>query len=62
MKQKEEKQRRVRKEYAPDGERGQKAMSFRIDLDNVKWLNQQPNKGRYVNNLIASDRETKKRK
>lgn len=48
---------RVRKAYAPRGERSQKMVTFRADLDNIKWLEQQHNKGRYINNLIAADRE-----
>jgi hypothetical protein len=30
-------------------------MSFRIDNDVLEWLNAQPNKGRYINNLIRGD-------
>lgn len=48
---------RVRKAYAPRGERSQKMVTFRADLDNIEWLEQQHNKGRYINNLIAADRE-----
>lgn len=48
---------RVRKAYAPKGERSQKMVTFRADLENIKWLEQQHNKGRYINNLIAADRE-----
>lgn len=47
---------RVRKAYAADGERGQKMFNFRCDLDNWEWLQQQKNKGRYLNELIANDR------
>lgn len=47
---------RVRKAYAPKGERGQKMMSFRLDNENAEWLNQQPNKGRVLNELIAAAR------
>lgn len=59
MKQKEqkEKQERVRKAYSPAGTVSQKMMSFRVDLDNVEWLSQQHNKGRYINDLIAADRQ-----
>lgn len=57
MKQEETKQKeRVRKAYAPKGERGQKMMSFRIDNENAAWLEQQPNKGRFINNLIERER------
>lgn len=49
----------VRKEYAARGERSQKMVSLRIDYDNLVWLNQQHNKGRYINELIAADRKAK---
>ena len=48
---------RVRKAYSPAGSVSQKMMSFRVDLDNVEWLSQQHNKGRYINDLIAADRQ-----
>ena len=48
---------RVRKEYGKKGERTQKMMSFRIDNDLTEWLDSQPNKGRYINNLIADDKK-----
>ena len=47
---------RVRKARSKNGERGQKMMSFRVDVDNLEWLESQPNKGRYINELIAADR------
>lgn len=53
---KEETKERTRKVYAARGERAQKMMSFRVDIDNMEWLAQQANKGRYINNLIAQDR------
>ena len=56
MKQTEEKERQ-RKAYAAKGERSQKMMSFRVDNEVADWLNQQPNKGRYINNLIREDME-----
>lgn len=56
MTKKKEEAARVRKAYAPNGERGQKPFAFRLDNENVEWLNQQPNKGRYINELIAADR------
>lgn len=46
----------VRKAYARKGERSQVMMSFRLDNENAEWLNQQPNKGRYINELIAAAR------
>jgi len=57
MNEENEKRERVRKAYAPRGERSQKMVTFRADLDNIEWLERQPNKGRYINNLIAADRE-----
>lgn len=57
MKEKNEDKQRVRKAYAAAGSRSQKTMSFRLDNENAEWLNQQPNKGRYINELIKADRE-----
>lgn len=37
----------------------QKMMSFKIDNDNLEWLQMQPNKGRYINALIERDRKEK---
>ena len=48
---------RVRKAYSIRGERSQQMMTFRIDNENVDWLQQQRNKGRYINTLIQADRE-----
>lgn len=47
----------TRKAYSADGERGQKMMSFRLDLENIEYLNKKPNKGRYINDLIRRERE-----
>lgn len=57
MNKKKEDEARVRKAYATHGSRSQKTMSFRLDNENAEWLNQQPNKGRYINELIKADRE-----
>lgn len=48
---------RLRREYAPRGQKSQKMVTFRLDLENEEWLARLPNKGRYINNLIAADRE-----
>lgn len=56
MKKTEEPQERSRKARSKNGERGQKMMSFRVDNENAAWLTQQANKGRYINDLIAADR------
>lgn len=53
----QEKERQQRKKYAAAGQRGQKMMSIRIDNDLVDWLNQQRNKGRYINDLIRDDKD-----
>lgn len=37
----------------------QKMVSFKLDNDNLKWLQMQPNKGRYINALIEQDRKAK---
>lgn len=45
-----------RKQYAKRGEKSSKMLSFRIDSDNLAWLNTQANKGRVINDLIAKAR------
>lgn len=54
--QEQELKERVRREYAAKGSRNQKMMTFRIDLENVDFLERQGNKGRYINDLIAKAR------
>lgn len=56
MKEKKEEQQRTRRAYAAKGERSQRMIAFRLDNENAEWLSQQPNKGRYLNNLIETDR------
>ena len=56
MKQKEESE-RIRKPGIKHGTRTQKPTAFRLDNDLELWLNSQPNKGRYLNNLIRADRD-----
>ena len=46
---------RVRKEGITHGKVSQKVFSFRLDIEHLEWLNLQPNKGRYINDLIAKD-------
>lgn len=53
---KEQAKERTRREYAKKGERNQTMVTFRLDNENFEWLHQQPNKGRYINKLIAADR------
>ena len=50
---------RIRKEYAPKGHRNQTPMTFRCDNDLLDWLGNQPNKGRYINDLIRQDKENR---
>ena len=57
MKQEKETKERIRRTYAKAGARSQKSITFRLDLESADWLDQQTNKGRYINNLIADDRE-----
>ena len=52
----EEPKERVRREYAAKGSRSQKMMTFRIDLENVEFLERQVNKGRFLNDLLAQAR------
>lgn len=40
----------------------QKMVSFKLDNDNLEWLQMQPNKGRYINSLIEQDRQAKSMK
>ena len=44
-----------RKKYAKAGTRTQKMLSFLLDNDLREWINSQPNKGRYINNLIREN-------
>lgn len=56
MEEKKEPKERIKRRFAPDGERSQKMMSFRLDKENEFWLSTMPNKGRYINDLIKKDR------
>lgn len=49
----------IRKEGRTRGTITQKPMAFRCDIENIDWLEKQPNKGRYINELIRQDREGK---
>ena len=58
MKDEKTEKERVRKAYAPRGQRSQGRMTFRIDYENEEWLQSHvTNKGRYLNELIRRDRE-----
>lgn len=48
---------RVRKSYAPRGQRSQVRVTFLLDNENVEHFNKQTNKSRYLNRLVANDRE-----
>lgn len=57
---KEESKERVKRVYAQKGQRNQdKSFTFRLDNEVAEWLYQQPNKGRYLNDLILADWKTK---
>lgn len=47
---------RRRRAYAPRGQRSQKRVTFLLDIENVEHWEKQPNRGRYINDLIAKDR------
>lgn len=46
----------TRKAYAARGEQAQRMMSFRLDYENAEYLNTKPNKGRFINDLLARER------
>lgn len=46
----------TRKAYSARGEQAQRMMSFRLDYENAEYLNTKPNKGRFINDLIAQAR------
>ena len=52
----EQEKERTRREYASKGSRSQKMMAFRLDLENIEYLNTKANKGRFINELIATAR------
>lgn len=54
-----EKQKQERKSGRERGKVTQKVFSFRIDVEHLPWLELQPNKGRYINDLILRDRQGK---
>lgn len=57
MKEEKDEKTRVRKAKSEKGTRSQTMYSFRLDNDNVEWLHQQHNMGRYLNDLIRADRK-----
>ena len=52
-------QKQERKSGRERGKVTQKVFSFRIDVEHLPWLDLQPNKGRYINDLILRDRQGK---
>ena len=60
MENKHEERERIRKPKKL-GERTQKLISFRIDLDLLEWLQTSKNKGRSINNAIRREMEEWKR-
>lgn len=60
--QKKQEKERMKKEYAPAGQRSQKMLTFRCDNDLLLWLSQQANKGRYINDVIRKDMVEKENK
>lgn len=56
QKKEEEPKERVRREYAAKGSRSQKMMTFRIDYENIEYLESKVNKGRFINELLAQAR------
>lgn len=57
MKEEKDEKVRVRKAKSEKGTRSQSMYSFRLDNDNMEWLHQQHNMGRYLNELIRTDRQ-----
>lgn len=47
-------EKRVKKAYAPKGQRSQKMYNFRLDIDLWEALQKVENKGRFVNEAIRN--------
>lgn len=54
-----EEKKQERKKGRRNGAITQKVYSFRLDGDLIDWLSRQPNKGRYINDLIWDDMDKK---
>ena len=54
---KEERIVQSRKTYGKRGEKTQKLIAFRCDIDLIDWLKAQANMGRYINDLIRADKK-----
>lgn len=48
---------RVRKAYAPRGQRSQIRVTFLLDKENIDWVKSKPNMSRFLNDLIRKDWE-----
>lgn len=53
----EERTVQARKQYGKRGEKSQKLIAFRVDIDLLYWLKSQANMGRYINDLIRADKK-----
>lgn len=53
----EEKTVQSRKQYGKRGEKSQKLIAFRCDIELLDWLKAQANMGRYINDLIRADKK-----
>ena len=59
MNKEKETKERLRKPYRKADGVSQKMMNFRLDNELVAWVESQPNRGRYLNTLIAADMKKK---
>lgn len=53
----EEKKVQARKQYGKRGEKSQKLIAFRCDIELLDWLKSQANMGRYLNDLVRADKK-----
>lgn len=53
----EEKIVQARKQYGKRGEKSQKLIAFRCDIELLDWLKSQANMGRYLNDLVRADKK-----
>lgn len=53
----EEKTVQSRKQYGKRGEKSQKLIAFRADIELLDWLKSQANMGRYLNDLVRADKK-----
>lgn len=48
---------RVRRAYAPRGQRSQVRQTFLLDKENIDWVKSKPNISKFLNDLIRKDWE-----